>query len=143
MHNRAFCPVTEPQWQLSGAKGGAHDSTIVPRVLQVIPEARPDLHVDIASWDEPKSTGIFSDLSFLAQRVVRHAATDNIAPAEAVFGVLNDWPSASDDDARAHLVWGLLEDIHTIATHTPALTPLLESRLGAVVRQDSMQVQAA
>ncbi len=98
-------------------------------LLRLCPGAEPAWQEHLASWGG-EERGIYNDLAVFAHHLVDTAAKGDFGPADRVFAFMESALESPDEEVEGLLVWGLLEDVQTISSHTRGLQQSLSQRLG-------------
>jgi len=98
-------------------------------LLRLCPGAEPAWQQHLACWGG-EERGTYNDLTVFAHHLVDTAAKGDFGPADRVFGFVESALESRNEEVEGLLVWGLLEDVQTISSHTPGLQHSLAHRLG-------------
>jgi hypothetical protein len=102
----------------------------VSRLLELCPGAVSAWQEHLASWGENPERGTYNDLAVFAHHVVDASQRGDFACTDRVFGFIEGALATPTQEVEGLLVWGLVEDIQTISSHTSGLQQTLSQRLG-------------
>ena len=102
----------------------------VSHLLELCPGAARAWQEHLASWGENPDRGTYNDIAVFAHHVVDASGRRDFACTDRVFAFIEHALAAPTEEVQGLLVWGLLEDIQTISSHTSGLQQTLSQRLG-------------
>ena len=103
---------------------------LVERLLELCPHASTAWQEHLAFWQGEPDRGVYNDLAVFAHHVVETSIHGDKEPAAAVLAFLEQALETPSEEDQQLLIWGLVESIQVIASHTPGLQEQLTAQSG-------------